>query len=82
MLRADRLATDEIRQYAEAIDTYAEAAAELARRGRQKGVVQAHLNTGTVLEKMREFDEAIASYKKALKLDKGNFEALKRLGFV
>ena len=35
-----------------------------------------------MFEKMRDFDEAIATYKKALRRDKNNFQSYYRIGCV
>ena len=37
---------------------------------------------GKALEKLREFDEAISCFKKALRRDKNNFDAHYRLGLI
>lgn len=44
--------------------------------------IDVHIKQGKSFEKIRNFDEACNSYKRALKIDKNHFEGLLNLGLV
>lgn len=76
MLFGDRMASPAHNDYNKAIEFYLEAAEHLPTSA------DVFIKLGLCYEKLREFDDAIKYFKKALRRDKTAFKPLFRLGLV
>lgn len=82
VMRGDRNVTDAVKDFETAIKDYTEGAAIFKEQGKIPKAIECLIKAGAILEKNREFDKAIATYKKILKMDKNDFQGLMKLGMI
>jgi tetratricopeptide (TPR) repeat protein len=82
VLRGDWHASDDMKEYTEAISEYNQAIAIFMKKKQPSKAVKAMLKIAHLHEKQRDFDDAITVYKRVIRTDPKNFEGYKGLGTV